>query len=114
MSAPGTTPGPWYVGEERHAARYQLVMASALHSGYVCEVQEHAGDMRATAYLIAAAPDLYGELEAVCEAIRELRLADGHATRTGDESRFDRAFQQICQHENRIRLLLARARGEKA
>lgn len=50
--------------------------------------------------------DLIAELRDCQAAIRELRLADGHAARTGDESRFDRALSAICSHENRIACLL--------
>ena len=46
-------------------------------------------------------------LEDARDAMRELRLADGHANRTGDEVRFDRAFAQVCALESRITEALA-------
>lgn len=100
MSAPGTTPGPWYVGEERHAWRNQLVMASALHRGYVCEVQEHDGDMLANARLIAVAPDLYDALERCCKRLRSCAEVGGNSPEA-----IEGLMEQFEQP-------LARARGE--
>lgn len=70
MSDTKFTPGPWTVGEVRHAGAFQLVTAGA--KGYVCEVRcgyignELDHDTRkANARLIAAAPDLYEALEVI-------------------------------------------------
>lgn len=109
MSA-GFTPGPWE--RDRHGqlkspdGRMVVVWDAGIAFG------QRDRETEANASLIAAAPELYEALEEACEAIRELRLSDGHAARTGEEVRFDRALSQICQHENRIKLLLAKARGE--
>lgn len=43
--------------------------------------------------------------EAMREAIRECRLADGYAARTGDEGRWDRAFHELCRLEKSARHL---------
>jgi hypothetical protein len=74
------TAGPWRVGEERHAGRYQLVQADNQHRGFVCEVQAPLkgsvidDDTRlANARLIAAAPDLYEALSEFVESFADLR-----------------------------------------
>ncbi len=59
------TPGPWKVGDVRHAGGYQLVTAND-DGGYICEVQAptnrffgfNEDEREANARLIAAAPDL--------------------------------------------------------
>lgn len=53
-------------------------------------------------------------LEDVGEAIRELRLADAHAARTGSEGRWDRALSNVCQYENRIKCTLSPTKIKKA
>lgn len=63
-------------------------------------------DQRIT-FLEAQLAEVKGALGQAKEAIRELRLADGHAARTGDETRFDRALSNVCQHENRLRAILS-------
>jgi hypothetical protein len=45
---------------------------------------------------IAALRARVAELEGL---IRECRLADAYAARTGDESRWDRAFHELCWAE---------------
>lgn len=115
MSA-GFTPGPWTVCDTRYRADGCDRRNVSAGSDVVAAVpaRSWAAHDVPNASLIAAAPELYEALEEAGEAIRELRLADGHAARTGDEIRFDRALSQVCQHENRIKLLLAKARGETA
>ena len=65
------TPGPWRIGEIRHAGAYQLVQVDA-QNGYICDVQapillgEFDEETReANARLIAAAPEMLAALEAV-------------------------------------------------
>lgn len=45
---------------------------------------------------IAALRERVAELEGL---IRECRLADSYAARTGDEARWDRAFSALCRAE---------------
>lgn len=42
------------------------------------------------------------------DLIRECRLADAHAARTGDELRWDQAFLALCQFERTAKPVLAR------
>lgn len=49
--------------------------------------------------LITTIRDLRARVEAYQALIRECRLADGHAARTGDETRWDRAFHALCRAE---------------
>lgn len=50
---------------------------------------------------------LRAELEKAGSAIRELRLADAYAARTGNEGRFDRALHELCQRESFINEAMA-------
>lgn len=115
-------PGPWEYNDPEHFTqghgKFSETAVYAAGNAFpwrMCEIQGPSEACEiATAHLIAAAPDMIAGLAEAGEAIRELRLADAHAARTGDETRFDRALSAICQHENRIKVLIARARGETA
>jgi len=51
-------------------------------------------------------------LRDVIELIRECRLADAHAARTGDELRWDEAFHELCQFERQANTVLNARVGE--
>lgn len=61
---------------------------------------------------VEAISTLTAEVEECLVAIRELRLADGYAARTGDELRFDKAFHALCQFEQRLRNRATLTKGE--
>lgn len=48
------------------------------------------------------------------ELIREFRLADEHAARTGDEVRWDTAFHELCQFERHANAALSNTQPSPA
>lgn len=62
------------------------------------------GDLSEAATLISSSA---GEVERLRGLIRECRLADGYAARTGEELRWDRAFHALCEAERQSGQALA-------
>jgi hypothetical protein len=110
----GFTPGPWHVGEVRHAGAFQLVTAG--DKGYVCEVRcgflgndlDHA-TREANAALIAAAPDLAEDGQFLADRLTEL---DGAS---GDPAEFMREFYgHVAPALTRFRAAISKALGKAA
>lgn len=116
MSELKATPGPW-VGVERFGVigsikggvfREYTNGTSQDQLFMVCCVQDDNGGPEATnanAHLIAAAPDMYAELEA---AMNVFRFYQGHHAAKGHSDK----EQTNKQYADRIAKVLAKARGE--
>jgi hypothetical protein len=102
MSAPAFTPGPWHVLPEEENKPYVRVRGTRLGERYKIanalsgESEMERSEAAANAQLIAAAPDLYEAMEAICGM---LASHDGKPTTAGDVFKIAEAT-------------LAQARGE--
>lgn len=67
MSEPKFTPGPWYAHKPKESnGWYDITTTNSLSGSIAMCFSGLDRKVRANAALIAAAPEMYGELESVC------------------------------------------------